>query len=837
MPSDGVVVIPDPVQQVSRTIHQPISRSIASLSPDPIMTPPASAIAAWAYFNKPPLKPAVRDDDTTLIDQKNTPGSLRSRAGGTYRRFNGSNQYISFTGRFLQRANTWTVVQFFRTSVASGTNMLWESTFGTSDRNGCSLNGSNGTISFGYYNGSTYTGITTSRGGFNDNRWHCVICENVNTVQKIWVDGTELTAAGSMGNLSATQVHNIGFAANGSFYVPGDFSHYYHFDRTLSAAERATFVAQMLRPWVDAGIPTDAAFYHPLESLVTDRTFGAGNSFVGGTVQNYAAGMIQTDSSAPFSYADLHGYGEARRYDGVDDYHTTSLGGASLPSTGSAEFVFAMNTAVNSAGYYSGMLGSASGRFLFGVNGTSAGSGASKLGIGFQNLGAGNISQGSSSVTAVVGHIYKLKAEWDGANVTFSIDQGSGYSAYRTVAYSGGFASRTVLIGALDNNGSIGNFAPFTVFRQVVRNGAGAIVHDTDVAGFGTPTSSPSTVRTPVLLSTKTLAIGGAAAVKTGPAPFDGTISGFTAGQSVLITGQTITAMPTSGDPVLRNQDVPSPYSFNSGSSGSMVIGFDTAAREGRFHIRKPTISQILSVGNSLHNNAEPKQLIDGGLHFQSTHSNQPLGTIASAPTTNLTSYSYRWDLCLADAALAIDCLVLQPFTADTPNTATTGSSPTFGSELTGARTIIDAAPAGIPIVIFTGWNRQADHATDYTFTLTFVNSSPMVYCPDFFNQFVAQLRADYPGRDIRLCDVLGVYEEIYQDILGPKTYYTAWSQLYSDGTHATATTGRIGNAALRRILKPNGVSYPVTYRGYPWASIATAEADFQDTMVATVIP
>ena len=462
-------------------------------------TLPDNTIAAYAW-----IKPYVREDNTSMINYLDHTDNLRSREPGRCLLLNNaSSQYVSFSGGYLSYSSTYTVIIYFKVEDfgISATYPLFESVTSTSNRNGAYISASDGEVSFGYYNGSSYTGLISDVNGYNDGAWHCAAFTCNAGSLKMYIDGVDIGSSGSIGNLSASQIHRIGYFSNGSHYMNGYLSHYFAYNRVLSLSEIQLFSQQKDKPWDWQNLPTnELLWYFPLEDNDTSNVFNATNTNINGILQNYSSGMIYSGNDVPFSYINLKGYGNVYKYNGSDNYHTTILNGDDLPNSGVAEFIFTLNSSVGSTGYYSGMQNTGANRFYFGINGSGAGSSAYKACIGFQSINGSNLSQGSSSTTTVVGKTYGLKVIWNSSEATLYINTGSGYSSYRTLTYSGGFASRDILIGAFDNNGVVGNYCPYTIHLLEIKDEAGNIIYSTRNGenGYGSPTNSPVIIKVPI---------------------------------------------------------------------------------------------------------------------------------------------------------------------------------------------------------------------------------------------------------------------------------------------------------------------------------------------------
>lgn len=802
--------------------------------------PPADSIAAWIWRDTD-ISPAVYTGDTILLDQVAN-RVQRARVAGKVLDCNGTTQYVVWNqgNRPLWNVgDTFSVVIWFRTSQTGiGNFPLWENTNNASHRFGCKLATSTGTISFGQYDGSVYSGVTTSISGFNDDQWHCCVCVSDAGTYSIWVDGVDWTTAGTMGNLNSITGIWVGYLSNGIFYGDGQYSQFAIYDRVLTEAEIVSIAGLQRKPWDVCNLPDDYVFYCPLESFDTTNNTVYNVAGANGVLTGYAAGMDAETVQAPFSHRNHHGTTTVARYNGTNQYHTTTgFTTANIPASGSAEWYFMCHALPGATkGFYNGAAGAsaASERFFAGVLTSTSNR---KATIGFGNVAAG--STGASSYTVDEGDFIGLKVDWNGTtcNMYLKKNAETDWTRYLTnQAYTHSFGSRNFLLGTVNVNGTPDHYGNLTMIRFVCRDGAGATVYDTAVDGFGTGTNSPTTVAWHNDAD-DLQAFTGHAPADAGHARLNGTISGYTAGDPILRTGDTIDIDTVAADPALHGQVLPTSHAHGASLSGySLIKGSDDGTLESRFYLPRPRYGRVLIIGNSLSNNSGPRKLLAApGWCWESIHSNTSMTDLVADPTMNLQGDSFRWDLCLA--AGDVDVVVVQPFTADTPNTNTDGNSPTFGGERDAIQTVIDAATGLKRVVVFTGYNRQGSHATDIGFSGPFADSDPMVYCPDFFTQLVSELAADNPSLDIVLCDVLGMYEAIYQDIVGATSYYAAWANLYSDGTHPAGNVGRLANAAIRRAIKPIAEVNPASYRGYPWAAISGTEADYQDLIVSEILP
>ena len=798
-------------------------------------TIPSNTIAAYLW-----TKPFVRNDNTTLINYLDHTENDRDREPGRCLKLTkASSQYVLFSGGYLSRTSDYSVIIYFKVEDAgiSATYPLFESVTSTSDRNGAYISASDGKVAFGYYNGTSYTGLLSNITGYNEGAWHCAIFINESGTLFMYIDGVDVGSSGSIGNLSASQIHRLGYFSNGSHYMNGYLSHYIAYDRILTSDEIQLFSEQKNKSWAKANIPTDnLLWYFPLEGEDTVTTFNAEGTNINGILQNYSSGMIYTGNDVPFSYENLYGYGIVYKYNGSNNYHTTSLNGGDIPDAGSAEYIFTINSSTVSSGYYSGMQGaSGAGRFYFGVNGTGAGSAANRVCIGFKTVNGSNLSQGSSNIIYTLGHTYGLKAIWDSGSVTLYIDTGSGYSSYRTLTYSGSFESRDILIAALDNNGSIGNYCPFTVHLLEVKDVAGNILYSTRNGenGYGSPTNSPSTIRVPVSIIDGSSTSNGTKPEYIGPAPFDAEISGWDGSSNILISGQEINFNIEPDDPYTEYLILPTGYVLN-GDAGSLSILTDEATREMRFSVPEVTVLNTLSIGNSLTEDFEPRYISERAFKHIST--NTEMETIVAAPTTNLTVSSHRWDLALNYDGIDYDAIIVEPFTADTPYTSTTSGSPTYGGERDAIQTIIDSGTEDAIIVLYTGFNRKADHITDYSYTGTFTDSTPMVYCPTFFNQMYQELLDNNPDKNIRLADMLGAMNLIFEDIGSGISFYSSTNDLYRDSTHLQYTpdysynTRRLAHNLIRRTL-----NLPIK-DSFPFDSTSGDEVIYQNAILSELL-
>ena len=274
---------------------------------------------------------------------------------------------------------------------------------------------------------------------------------------------------------------------------------------------------------------------------------------------------------------------------------------------------------------------------------------------------------------------------------------------------------------------------------------------------------------------------------------------------------------------------MPTGYQLD-GEAGSITIITNEATKEKGFILVEVPITTTLGIGNSLLEDAIPRHFAERSFKHIST--NTDMETIVAAPTTNLTASSHRWDLALAYSGIEYDAIIVEPFTPDTPYTTTTTGSPTYGGERDAIQTIIDSGTEDAIIVLYTGFNRQADHATDYAYTGTFNDSDPMIYCPDFFDQMYSELINNNPNRDIRLANMLEAMELIIEDIGSGISYYSAVSDLYRDGTHLQYTPNytynlrRLAHNIIRRTL-----NLPIK-NSFPFDSMSGDEIIYQDTIL-----
>lgn len=799
---------------------------------------PSDAVAAWIYTDTS-ARPAVDVGDTVLLDQ--VPGRTnRARVNGTVLDCNGTNQQVTFNEGNVPQWNVgddYSVVIWFQTSQTGGSYFqLWENTKNTSNRHGAKLLTSTGLVTFSTYNGSAYTGVQSSITGYNDGQWHCCVCVSDGGVLSLYLDGVDVSEAAAGGNLQATKLCNLGYLSNGAFYGDGRYSQFAMYDRVLSSTEIYAIASAQCRPWDVVNLPGDYVFYCPLESF--DTTNSAVYSVRGsnGVLVNYAAGMNATAVDAPFSHRNHHGTQTVYRYNGTTNYHTTGFSTADIPASGSAEWYFMCHTLPGSAnGFYNGAAASGGGseRFFAGVL-TSVSN--RKATIGFGTVAAG--TTGASSYTVDEGDFIGLKVDWNGTtcNMYLKKNNETTWTRYLTnQAYTHSFGSRACLLGAYSNAGTPASFGNLTMIRFAVFDSTGAAVYDTAVDGFGTGTSSPTAVQwhnDQDDLMSFTDADNGLG----GHAKLNGTISGYVAGDPILRTADTIDIDGVASDPALNGQVLPTSHAHAASLAGySLIKGADNGTLESKFHITKPRYGKVLIVGNSLSNYSGPRNLLAApGWSWESIHSNTSMTDLVADPTTNLQGDSFRWDLCLA--ASPVDVLVVQPFTADTGGSADE-NSPTFGGERDAIQQVIDAASQLKRVVIFTGYNRQADHATDRVNAGPFVDNDPMIYCEFFFHQLRGEIMDNNPRVDVVLCDVWSMYDAIYDDIVAVTSYYAAWANLYSDGTHPAGNVGRLSNAALRRAIHPVEAVNPASYRGAPWAAISGAEADYQDAIVDEVLP
>lgn len=797
---------------------------------------PGDAVAAWIFADKP-TRPAVAVDNTTLLDQK--PGrTSRARVAGTVLTTNGTTQYVTFNQGNVPQWNvgdSYSVVIWFRTTQSTGSYFeVWENTKSTSARHGCKMNTS-GVVSFSNYNGSVYTGVESSRSGYNDGQWHCCVCVSTSGTLSLWLDGVNVTAASAGGNLSSTKLCQLGLLANGSFYAAGSYSQFAMYNRPLTANEIETIAGLQRRPWEVCDLPSDYVFYCPLE--IYDTTNNVVYSVAGsyGVLVNYAAGMNEATGQAPWCHCNHHGTSLAARYNGSTQYHTTTgFTTANIPASGSAEWYFTCHTLPGATkGFYNGAAGASgtSERFFAGVL-TSVSS--NKAAIGFGDLGA--TTTGASAYTVDEGDYIALRVEWNGTtcNMYLKKNTETTWTKYLDAqAYTHSFGSRNFLLGVMNMNGTPDHYSNVTMLRFVCYNAAGATVYDTAVSGFGSGTNAPGT---PSFHNDQDnlMAFSDGTPVSGGHASLNGTISGYVGGDPILRAGDSIDIDGVANDPALHGQVLPTSHSHGGSLAGySLIKGLVDGSLEKRFYIRKPRYGMVLGIGNSLLNFSGPRTLLAApGWCWESIHSNTSMTDLVADPTTNLQGDSFRWDLCLASQP--VEVVVVQPFTAETGGST---SGPTFGGERDAILEVVDAATNLQRLVIFTGYNRQADHATDRVNAGPFVDNDPMIYCEFFFHQLRGEIATANPGIDVILCDVWSMYDAIYDDIVGATSYYAAWANLYSDGTHPAGNVGRLANAAIRRAIKPVAACNPASYRGYPWAAIPTAEADYQDAILDEVMP
>lgn len=193
--------------------------------------------------------------------------------------------------------------------------LLFEYSANVNDRCACRIrSGSGGGIlDFGVFNGGGYSAISTNREGFNDGAWHFVVCTNEGGgVRNIWIDGVDLTTAGTMSALT----NNTNAGAIG-YYVTATSKGSHHqmdtrfYSRKLTSSEILLMYEQGLYPEIyDSDEPLDNLIArYQMQDNYSGTLYDSSGNGRHATWVNYDSGVWQTDDLIAWSPALRVGHG------------------------------------------------------------------------------------------------------------------------------------------------------------------------------------------------------------------------------------------------------------------------------------------------------------------------------------------------------------------------------------------------------------------------------------------------------------------------------------------------------------------------------------------------
>lgn len=241
------------------------------------------------------------------------------------------------------------------------------------------------------------------------------------------------------------------------------------------------------------------------------------------------------------------------------------------------------------------------------------------------------------------------------------------------------------------------------------------------------------------------------------------------------------------------------------------------------------TLQSIYAIGNSLTVDAYPRVMLNRGDFCINT--GEAISYHEANPSSSNYDQTYLWGEALYRSNY--DVLMIQPFPED--------PAQTIAADVSDMATFINLQPDAI-ILVHEGF---APSSTVETGTaIDSADTGSFAYSRACFLEYVAQLQAAHPGRDIRRTRTNDAVFLIAADLAAGNCPLTeiggtySGSALYRDGLHMNLRHGRylIHNCIRRALGLPPQRGFPfenhVTY-----GSATAANMDYMDTVIDRVFP